>query len=114
MLQYYAREWDRYTNGANYVNRLFTYLNRHWVRREKDEGRKGIYTIYTVRQFIRLITLTSQLALVQWKNEFFKKLMSETGSNLITNAVLRQIELARHGEEIDGSLIKKVVESYGQ
>lgn len=49
LLQYYAKEWDRYTTGANYVNRLFAYLNRHWVKREKDEGRKGIYDVYTVR-----------------------------------------------------------------
>lgn len=52
LLQYYAKEWDRYTTGANYINRLFTYLNRHWVKREKDEGRKGVYTVYTVRIYI--------------------------------------------------------------
>jgi cullin 1 len=50
LLRYYAREWDRYTTGANYVNRLFTYLNRHWVKREKDEGRKNVYQVYTVRR----------------------------------------------------------------
>ena len=48
LLRYYAQEWDRYTTGANYINRLFTYLNRHWVKRERDEGRKGVYTVYTV------------------------------------------------------------------
>ena len=48
LLRYYAGEWDRYTTGANYINRLFTYLNRHWVKREKDEGRKGVYVVYTV------------------------------------------------------------------
>lgn len=49
LLRYYAQEWDRYTTGANYINRLFTYLNWHWVKRERDEGRKGIYPVYTVR-----------------------------------------------------------------
>ena len=49
LLRYYAQEWDRYTTGANYINRLFTYLNRHWVKRERDEGRKGVYPVYTVR-----------------------------------------------------------------
>lgn len=47
-MNYYTKEWDRYTTGASYVNRLFTYLNRHWVKREKDEGRKNIYNVYTV------------------------------------------------------------------
>ena len=49
LLRYYASEWDRYTTGANYINRLFTYLNRHWVKRERDEGRKTVYPVYTVR-----------------------------------------------------------------
>ena len=50
LLRYYAAEWLRYTTGANYINRLFTYLNRHWVKRERDEGRKNVYPVYTVRQ----------------------------------------------------------------
>ena len=48
LLRYYAQEWDRYTTGANIVNRVFTYLNRHWVKRERDEGRKNVYTVYIV------------------------------------------------------------------
>lgn len=48
LLRYYAGEWDRYTTGANYLNRLFTYLNRYWVKRERDEGKKGVYQVYTV------------------------------------------------------------------
>jgi cullin 1 len=48
LLNYYTKEWDRYTTGASYVNRLFTYLNRHWVKREKDEGRKHVYVVYIV------------------------------------------------------------------
>jgi Cullin, a subunit of E3 ubiquitin ligase len=49
LLRYYADEWYRYTRGANYLNRLFTYLNRYWVKRERDEGKKGVYQVYTVR-----------------------------------------------------------------
>lgn len=48
LLKYYARQWDRYTRGALYVNKLFNYLNKHWVKREKDEGRKDVYQVYTV------------------------------------------------------------------
>ncbi len=56
LLQYYAKEWTRYTTGANYIHRLFAYLNRHWVKREKDEGRKGVYPVYTVR-FVGLLLI---------------------------------------------------------
>lgn len=47
LLKYYAKQWERYTNGATYVNKLFNYLNKHWVKREKDEGRKEVYAVYT-------------------------------------------------------------------
>lgn len=57
-MKYYAGEWDRYTTGANYINRLFTYLNRHWVKRERDEGRKGVYPVYTVRDPAGSLDLT--------------------------------------------------------
>jgi len=51
LLRYYAMEWDRYTKGANHINRLFTYLNRGWVKSERDQGRNSIYPVYTVRSF---------------------------------------------------------------
>ncbi|TDL23149.1 Cullin-domain-containing protein [Rickenella mellea] len=97
LLRYYAKEWDRYTTGANYINRLFTYLNRHWVKREKDEGRKGVYTVYT-------------LALVQWKQYFFMHVHQK--NQKLAGAVLRLIEQQRNGETIDQGLVKKVVDSF--
>ncbi|KAI6147393.1 Cullin-domain-containing protein [Pisolithus tinctorius] len=97
LLRYYAREWDRYTTGANYVNRLFTYLNRHWVKRERDEGRKGVYPVYT-------------LALVQWRTNFFLHVQNRNGK--LAGAILRLIERQRNGETIDQGLVKKVVDSF--
>ncbi|KAF7795181.1 hypothetical protein EIP86_006330 [Pleurotus ostreatoroseus] len=97
LLRYYAQEWDRYTTGANYINRLFTYLNRHWVKRERDEGRKGVYPVYT-------------LALVQWKNHFFQPV--QQNHKKLAGAVLRLIERQRNGDTIDQGLVKKVVDSF--
>ncbi|KAM5538684.1 hypothetical protein V8D89_007713 [Ganoderma adspersum] len=97
LLRYYAQEWDRYTTGANYINRLFTYLNRHWVKRERDEGRKGVYPVYT-------------LALVQWKSNFFLHVQSK--HQKLAGAILRLIERQRNGETIDQGLVKKVVDSF--
>ncbi|KAH8081415.1 Cullin-domain-containing protein [Filobasidium floriforme] len=97
LLQFYTKEWKRYTTGANYVNRLFAYLNRHWVKREKDEGRKGIYTVYT-------------LSLVQWKEHFFLGMVKDNNNRLIT-ALLKQIESHRNGEQVDGGMIKSIVDS---
>ncbi|KAL7420574.1 ubiquitin ligase (cullin) of SCF [Cryptotrichosporon argae] len=100
LLKYYAREWDRYTVGAEFLNKLFNYLNKHWVKREKDEGRKDVYNVYT-------------LALVSWKRNFFDSIQKRKDeASRLTQAVLRQIEQQRNGEEIDTSLLKKVIESY--
>ncbi|BEI85603.1 hypothetical protein CcaverHIS002_0510040 [Cutaneotrichosporon cavernicola] len=100
LIKYYARQWERYTTGAGYLHKLFNYLNKHWVKREKDEGRKEVYTVYT-------------LALVAWKKNFFKYIQkSGSEPSRLTQAVLKQIELQRNGETIDNSLLKKVIESY--
>lgn len=97
LLRYYAAEWQRYTTGANYINRLFTYLNRHWVKRERDEGRKSVYPVYT-------------LALVQWKNNLFVPIQQKNAT--LANALLHLIEQQRNGETIDQGLVKKVVDSF--
>ncbi|KAG9313519.1 Cullin [Chiua virens] len=97
LLRYYAAEWDRYTTGANYINRSFTYLNHHWVKWERVEGRKGVYPVYT-------------LALIQWKSNFFLHIQSKNGK--LASAILRLIEHQWNGESIDQGLVKKVVDSF--
>lgn len=96
LLKYYTDEWSRYTQGASFVTRLFAYLNRHWVKREKEEGRKNVYNVYT-------------LALVQWREVFYNHIQRK---QLATNAVLRLIERQRNGEAVDIDLIKKTIESF--
>ncbi|GAA5868774.1 hypothetical protein JCM8547_005374 [Rhodosporidiobolus lusitaniae] len=96
LLRYYTKEWDRYTTGAGYVNRLFTYLNRHWVKREKDEGRKNVYVVYI-------------LALVSWKDHFYNHVQAK---GKLTHAVLKLIEKQRNGETIETDLVKKVIDSF--
>ncbi|PPQ80426.1 hypothetical protein CVT25_001729 [Psilocybe cyanescens] len=97
LLRYYAAEWYRYTTGANYLNRLFTYLNRYWVKRERDEGKKGIFQVYT-------------LALAQWKEHFFMPIQRDNSK--LSAATLRLIMQQRNGETIDQGLVKKVVDSF--
>ncbi|KAI8809093.1 Cullin [Cladochytrium replicatum] len=94
LLQYYTREWDRYTLASRIVHHIFGYLNRHWVKREIDEGHKNVYDIYT-------------LTLVSWKDFLFMAVQTK-----VMNAVLKTIERQRNGDTIETSLIKKVVESF--
>ncbi|KIX05738.1 uncharacterized protein Z518_03710 [Rhinocladiella mackenziei CBS 650.93] len=94
LLTFYIREWKRYTDAAKYNNHLFRYLNRHWVKREIDEGKKNVYDVYT-------------LHLVKWKDDFFKAVESK-----VMDAVLRLVEKQRNGETIDQMQIKAIVDSF--
>ncbi len=93
LLAFYIREWDRYTVAAKYINNLFRYLNRHWVKREMDEGKRNVYDVYT-------------LHLVQWRGILFDRI-----STNVMDAVLNLVERQRNGETIEYLQIKQVLNS---
>ncbi|KAF2401737.1 cullin-2 [Trichodelitschia bisporula] len=94
LIAFYIKEWDRYTTAARYINNLFHYLNRHWVKREVDEGKKNVYDIYT-------------LHLVRWKLDMFA-----STHDSIMNACLRLVEKERNGETVENMQVKAVVQSF--
>ena len=96
LLTYHNEQWKRFTEAAKYVNHIFKYLNRHWVKREMDEGKKDIYDVYT-------------LHLVRWKLDFFAFTNTK-----VMESVLNLIEKQRNGESIETSQISAVVQSFIQ
>ncbi|KAJ0425906.1 Cullin [Aspergillus carlsbadensis] len=94
LLGFYMREWSRYTTAAKYINHLFRYLNRHWVKREIDEGKKNVFDVYT-------------LHLVKWRDDFFQNVHEK-----VMDAVLNLVEKQRNGETIEQSQIKSIVDSF--
>jgi cullin 1 len=48
LLGFYIKEWDQYVNAARSNDHLSKYLNRSWMKREINEGKKNVYDVYTL------------------------------------------------------------------
>ncbi|KAK6057059.1 cullin family protein, partial [Cooperia oncophora] len=94
LLRYYTTQWSEFRFSSKVVDGIFSYLNRHWIKRELDEGNGNIYMIYT-------------LALVIWKRSLFME-----SKERVTDAVLDLIRRERNGETICRKLIRDVTDCY--
>ncbi|EGT34757.1 CBN-CUL-1 protein [Caenorhabditis brenneri] len=92
LLKFYTTEWENFRISAKVMDGIFAYLNRHWIRRELDEGHENIYMVYT-------------LALVVWKRNLFTDLKDK-----VIDAMLELIRSERDGATINSRYISGVVE----
>lgn len=93
-LNFYVRRWERFTIGAIFLNRVFDYMNRYWVQKERSDGKRHIFDAHT-------------LCLMTWKEVMFEKNKTE-----LVSEILNQLDLQRKGELVNKSEITIAIKSF--
>lgn len=93
MLSYYEKAWTEFRFASKVLSGICSYINRNWVKREREEGRKNVYMVYT-------------LALITWREHLLKP-----HSNVLISAILREIDRERRGEILCTLRLRKIIGS---
>ncbi|QEU59032.1 Cdc53 [Kluyveromyces lactis] len=93
-LNFYVRRWERFTIGAIFLNRVFDYMNRYWVQKERSDGKRHIFDAHT-------------LCLMTWKEVMF-----ETHKTELVTEIFDQLDLQRRGELVNKSAITIAIKSF--
>lgn len=94
LLRFYTKSWAEYRFGSKMLNNIFMYLNRHWVKREVDEGR-DVYNVFS-------------LTLVKWRDHMLKRNLNAR----LTETVLRLIKSERDGNQISSEAVRNYIDCY--
>ncbi|KAJ1960780.1 ubiquitin ligase (cullin) of SCF [Dipsacomyces acuminosporus] len=93
LLAFYTTEWNKYVDSAKVIHNIFSYLNRHWVKREQEEG--------------GTVADVNTMMLQKWRDSFFMDVRSSLLGSVFS--LLRRI---RDGEVADINRVKSVVDSF--
>ncbi|CAD5234943.1 unnamed protein product [Bursaphelenchus xylophilus] len=94
LLTKYTELWTRFQFSSTVVNGIFSYLNRHWIKREMDEGKNSVVEVYN-------------LTVLMWQQHLFEPLKRN-----LTPALINLIKQERDGEKITTQLVSGVISSY--
>ncbi|KAJ1862309.1 ubiquitin ligase (cullin) of SCF [Coemansia sp. RSA 2703] len=93
LLSFYNQEWTKYGDSAKITHNIFSYLNRHWIQREQEEG----------ANVCDVSTLMYQL----WRDQFFMQVR-----NTLLESVFSLMTRIRDGQVADINLVKSVADSF--
>eukprot|EP00052_Salpingoeca_macrocollata_P033837 m.9708 g.9708 ORF g.9708 m.9708 type:complete len:752 (-) comp5624_c0_seq1:178-2433(-) len=96
LLAYFSNQWEMYVVSSRVLNNQCNYLNRFWVKKERDEGSNLVHNVY-------------ELTLVVWKETMFKSMKDQ-----VVTAALGLIEKERQGESINTRLVSGVKDCFVQ
>ncbi|KAI1871904.1 hypothetical protein JX265_005890 [Neoarthrinium moseri] len=88
----YFEEWHRYITSAKRIRRFFQYFDRHWIRREQDEGNKKVFDVYT--SFV-----------IKWRQEIYSGVCGD-----LVDVVRELGEKHFHGEALEHPQTKTVMD----
>eukprot|EP01098_Paradermamoeba_levis_P002421 TRINITY_DN12812_c0_g1_i1.p1 TRINITY_DN12812_c0_g1~~TRINITY_DN12812_c0_g1_i1.p1 ORF type:complete len:196 (+),score=58.65 TRINITY_DN12812_c0_g1_i1:245-832(+) len=88
LLNFYFTQWKSFTTAMKYINHIYQYLNRHWIKREAEDGKKEVYEVFP-------------LSLVTWREHIFLQIKTR-----LTKALLALIEKERNHFEVETNLIR--------
>ena len=94
----YLAQWHQFTSLAGLISRLLSNLDRAWIKRGIDEGKKDRYFIKDLHNVV-------------WKNEILKVGVDSTEAEQIASAVKRLREQPDDGFEGDKALVDSFVKS---
>lgn len=98
LIPFYLNEWRRFVAAAKRNKHVLGFLERHWIKREMDEGKKDVYEIY-------------DLHLVIWKNEVLQAVNERSESVLVM--LRKRIEESEGGrDESEADDLEEVRESF--
>lgn len=95
LLRFFADMWQRYTFSSRVSNNMWTYLNRHWVPRAKEEDKGDGYPIHEIYR----------LCLMQLKDVAFEPLREA-----IFDAMMTLVTRARDGEVVNTQLMRNITD----
>nr|KIR84324.1 hypothetical protein I308_05339 [Cryptococcus tetragattii IND107] len=90
LLNFYGSEWGVFSSNVTHLNRLFSYLNRFWIKRS------GAYPV-------------DKLSNLSWKEHVFQHLVDKGKSSSLIDRVKERLKTYRNGQDVDVPLLENIV-----